>query len=123
MSAFKELYLRQLRAQFELYERINKPTKTRLDRDRVILKNLDDSVEEIIEARRHVHCRKEWNPTKQFLPMNEIDLADCREEIIDAFHFLMTALIYSDASWEDVELQLREKMLFNDHREDHKYGE
>ena len=123
MGAFNELYLRQVRAQFELYKRINKPSETRLDRDRIILKNLDDSIEEIVEARRNVHCRKEWNPDKQFRPMNAIDLNYCREEIIDAFHFLMTALIYSDASWDDVESQLREKMLFNDHREDHQYGE
>ena len=122
MSAFKELYLRQVRAQRELYERIGKPSETRLERDHIVLKNLNDAIEEIIEARRHVHCRKDWNPDKQFRPMNEVDIEDFREEVIDVFFFLMTALIYSDASWEDVELQLREKILFNDHREDHKYG-
>lgn len=123
MSAFNQLYLRQLEQQAELYARIGKKVNTRLQRDFIVLKNLDDAIEEIVEARRNVHIRKEWNPQKCDRPMNELDLTECREEIIDCFHFLMTALIYLDTSWEEVQSVLLEKMLFNDHREDHQYGE
>lgn len=120
-EAFHKLFLRQLKKQFALYSRLKKDQDSRLGRDRIVLKNIDDAVEEVIEARREIHVRKEWNPDKCERSMTQIERLQCAEEIIDAFHFLFNALIYLDLDFNQIETVLLTKMGINDEREDHKY--
>lgn len=118
-DAFKKLFLRQLTWQYELYESLGQGQRTRLNRDKVVLENLDSAVEEVIEARRNINIRKPWNPNKRDKPMSDNERLMCAEEIIDVFHFLMTSLIYLDMNYDDIQAILIDKIGFNDKREDH----
>ena len=118
-NAFHRLYERQLRWQFKLYESIGEGQRTRLNRDKIVLQNLDNAAEEVFEARRHVNVRKYWNPKKRDKSMNDNERLMCAEEIIDVIHFLMTALIYLDVDYNQIESILNEKMDYNDKRSDH----
>ena len=124
MDAFEKLFKRQSEWQANLYNRIGRTSDEypmdKLTFDRIVDENLYNAIEEIIEARRHISCRKYWNPKKSNKEMSEEDLANLREEIIDVFHFLMTALIYSGATYTDIQAILLDKMGYNDIREDHK---
>ena len=122
-GAFYRLFLRQTDKQPKLYESINKPQIFPQDQDRIVLKNLDDAIEEIVEARREIHVRKEWNPNKRERGMTYEERRKCLTEIIDAFHFLFTAAIYMGFSFEEIEQCLNDKMYENDNREDHDYGD
>lgn len=120
IDAFKELFYRQDEWQYDLYERIGRNQSDCLSKDKIVDENLMNAIEEIIEARREIPCRKYWNDKKRELPMDPDAQKRCGEEIIDVFHFLMTALIYMDFTYEDIQEILRNKMAFNDTRADHK---
>lgn len=122
-DAFQNLYSRQKFKQKALYARLNKDTSSEVGRDKIVLENLDHAIEEIVEARREIHIRKEWNPDKANKPMTGEEQSKCSEEIIDVLHFLMTSLIYLGNSYEDICHVLEDKMLTNDNRPDHQYEE
>jgi hypothetical protein len=118
-DAFKRLFYRQMLWQEKLFQRINKTPVRPDEYDHIVDINLYNAIEEIIEARRHISVRKYWNPSKAELPMDAQTQDLCAEEIIDVFHFLMTALIYMDFTYEDIQSILTTKMEFNDNRSDH----
>lgn len=122
-DAFKALYHRQRIKQYALYTRLNKDITTPIGMDKIVLENLDHAIEEIVEARREIHVRKDWNPDKATRPMTGPEQAQCSEEIIDVLHFLMTSLIYLGNSYDDICTILTDKMATNDARPDHQYEE
>lgn len=120
IDAFKKLYERQYQWQTDLYNKIERHNfNEATSYDKVVDENLYNAIEEIIEARRHINCRKYWNPEKTSKRMSSNQQFECAEEIIDVFHFLMTALIYLDMSFEEIEQILLQKMNYNNTREDH----
>lgn len=123
-NAFEQLYNRQKRWQDSLFKDLfgEDYQKSRLTKDKIVDENLYNAIEEIIEARRSINVRKYWNPGKRDLPMYKQQRDECAEEIIDVFHFLMTALIYLGFDFDDIQAILRAKIDYNDTREDHVRG-
>ena len=119
MDFFQRLYARQVKWQHEYYERLNRVPKTQQESDKIVLENLDHAIEEVVEARREIHVRKQWNPKKMDRAMTREERFKCAEEIIDVMFFLFTSLIYLGLSYGDIQDVLRDKMNYNETREDH----
>lgn len=119
MDFFQRLYHRQVKWQGHYYKTKGRTPKTLQESDAIVLENLDNAVEEIVEARRCIHVRKGWNPNKCDRAMTREERLHCAEEIIDVIFFLMTSLIYLGLTYFEVQDVLRDKLNFNETREDH----